>query len=143
MSPTTLQTQLLEVLRQHDGWMTRGELAMALNRSEGLDNDELLRLDELYRKGYIAKRIRPSSFSVYEYHFLPIQRTRMEVILNILREYYAGKWIRLTDIAYALGDDAGRLSRQDRQYLTELLSGGEIENQYDSVIGAMTYRVAG
>jgi predicted transcriptional regulator len=145
MKFSQVQRTLLDFMRSANRWVTRQDLAAALHLDMLTPND-LKKLEALFQAGYVAKRVQPSTHglrTVYEYRFIPQPRQRDEIVTNVLREYYDGEWIRLNEIAYALGDSEGQLSDEDSQVFKALLAEGVVENQYDPVIGAMTYRVAG
>jgi hypothetical protein len=128
MAITKEHSAVVDILKENGDWIPREDIAKAMKWSKGeWGRDNILKLDEMFRAGEIAKRLRPDTgFDViYEYRYLPEKRHRREIIKHILCEYYNGQSIRLRDIAAALGMTSNQLSSTDYDYFLELLKDSE------------------
>lgn len=121
---TKIHSAVVDILRENGDWMSRDDIMKAMRYSHtGSKPGNILMLEELFQSGEIAKRLKPGGdYAVtYEYRYLPEKRTRPEIIKNILCEYYNGQWVRLRDIAAALGETGNQLSSPDYDYFLDLL----------------------
>lgn len=135
----SLENDIIQALKKVNDWITRKDLATQLNK-ERLFPYYVEKLEELYQKGRITKRIQAGSRTTFEYKYLYSRRTRREIVYNVLKEYYGGEWITAHDIGSALGSKNGGLPRKDKLHLRSLVDGGYVESRHDDGDGLTQYR---
>lgn len=127
-----LEQKILNILCGTPDWVTRAYIAEKLNRpKQELNEHDRDRLEDLYQRGHVAKRIQSLETSriTYEYKCIAAseRRTRLEVVKSVLCEYYHGTWQPLTNIAIALGHENGTLRNADLDHFNKLIQLGLIE----------------
>jgi hypothetical protein len=124
MATTKLHSTVVDILKENGDWMSRDTILKSMTRTRlWMDRDSIDQLEEMFRNGEIAKRLKPDTGYnvIYEYRYLPEKRTRPEIIKNILCEYYNGQAVRLRDIAAALGATSNQLSSTDYDHFLALV----------------------
>lgn len=126
------------------GWVTRDQIAAELgHKNNELNFNAREKLEDLFVGGKVAKRLQPETGrTTYEYRFIGSlkKRSRKEVILSILREYFDGEWVSEADIADALHLEGNTLSGKDHNHFYKLQDDGRIEERTDPANGVIQYR---
>lgn len=118
-----------KLTNEKEVWLTEKEIIASLDIQKH-DNNIPKMLNDLYGEGIITKRPRADEL---EYLFVGIRhkRTKREIVLNIICEYFSGIWVSEGDIAKVLGESKSTFDKNGRKLIEKLLKMDLISRRID------------